>query len=57
MKKQFCQYCGGSLEDQCECERIAAEDMAQFIDDYEDGHEAHAAWAQQDVIDLYRFER
>lgn len=57
MKKQYCPYCGAPLEDHCDCAREAAEEEAEFIEDYENRPDVQLGYAQQDLIDLYRFER
>lgn len=56
MKKVYCTYCGELLEDGCTCERDAAEEMAQFIEDYENSPETQRGWTQQDLIDMRRRE-
>jgi hypothetical protein len=57
MKKQFCPYCGVSLDDGCDCAREATEAEAQFIEDYENSLETQYGWAQQDLIDIRKFEQ
>jgi len=57
MKPRFCQYCGKPLEDDCECLRLAAEDEAAFLEEYENRPETMDGWRQQDMIDAWRFER
>ena len=57
MKKQFCPYCGLPLTEECECERIAAEQAERFLDDYYSDPLVNEGWAQQDLIDMYRRER
>lgn len=57
MEKRYCAYCGAPLEDGCECEREAARAREDFIDEYESRPDVNYGWAQQDLIDMYRFER
>lgn len=57
MKKAFCPYCGEPTENGCECERLAAEERQQFIEDYENRPETQYGYYQQDIIDMYRRER
>lgn len=57
MKKAYCPYCGEPIENGCECERLAAEEMEQMIEIYENDPMVHEGWAQQDLIDMYRRER
>lgn len=57
MKKLYCPYCGELLENGCECERYAAEEAAQLIEDYENDPIVQEGWRQQDIIDMYRRER
>ena len=54
-KKRFCPYCGALLVDGCDCAREAAEYEAELIEELEE-RQLHTAY-QQDLIDLYRFER
>lgn len=55
MKKQFCPYCGLPLSEECECEKLAAEDALYMRDELEERQLINAG--QQDIIDMYRFER
>lgn len=57
MKKAFCPYCGEPIENGYECERLAAEEMQEFIEDYESDPMVQEGWRQQDIIDMYRRER
>ena len=57
MKKRFCPYCGEPLENECECERYAAEEAEQKMQDYYDDPVVQYGWYQQDIIDMYRRER
>ena len=54
-EKRFCPYCGALLEDGCDCAREAAEYEAEMIEELEE-RQLRTAY-QQDLIDLYRFER
>lgn len=55
-EKMFCPYCGLPLSEGCDCEREVAEHgSAELLEDLEDRQLA-TAW-QQDMIDLYRYER
>lgn len=54
-EKRFCPYCGAPLFEGCTCEREAAEYEAELIEELEE-RQLRSAW-QQDLIDLYRFER
>lgn len=54
-EKRYCPYCGELLSAGCDCERELAEAEADFIEELEERQLAYA-W-QQDIIDLYRFER
>lgn len=55
LKKMFCPYCGLPLSEGCDCEREVAEYEAELLEELEDRSLA-TAW-QQDLIDLYRYER
>ena len=55
MKKLYCPYCGELLSEGCDCAREAAECEAELIEELEE-RQGRTAW-QQDLIDLYRFER
>lgn len=57
MEKRFCPYCGQPIEYGCDCERIAAEDAEQRLEDYYNDPEVQYGWCQQDIIDMYRRER
>ena len=57
MRKRFCPYCGEPLEHGCDCERIAAEEAEQMMEDYYDDPVVQYGWYQQDIIDTYRMER
>lgn len=54
-EKRFCPYCGTPLSEGCTCEQEVAEYEAELIEELED-RQLHTEW-QQDLIDLYRFER
>lgn len=54
-EKRFCPYCGAPLADGCNYERELAEYEADLIEDLEE-RQLTTAW-QQDLIDLYRYER
>ena len=55
MMKMYCPYCGKLLEEGCECERLAYEEHESMMEEVEE-RQLRDAW-QQDLIDLYRFER
>jgi len=55
MKRQFCPYCGEPLENGCDCEREAAEAEAELVEELEERELMYAP--QQDLIDMYRYER
>ena len=55
MTKIYCPYCGNLLEEGCECDRLAAEDYEAMVEELEE-RQLRTAY-QQDLIDLYRFER
>ena len=57
MKKQFCPYCGLPLTENCECERITAEEHERFLEDYYNSPEVQYGWHQQDMIDMRRREQ
>lgn len=57
MKAKYCKYCGQPLTENCDCERIAAEEEEQFFEDYENDPEVQYGWYQQDLIDLRRREQ
>lgn len=57
MKKLYCEYCGELLSDGCNCLRDIEEARLQFIEDYENDPMVQAGWAQQDLIDMRRYER
>ena len=54
-EKRFCLYCGAPLSEGCDCARELAEYEAERTEELEERQLAYA-W-QQDLIDLYRFER
>lgn len=54
-EKRFCPYCGAPVSESCDCARELAEYEAERIEELEERQLAYA-W-QQDMIDLYRFER
>lgn len=54
-EKRFCPYCGAPLEDGCDCAREDAEYESEMIEELEE-RQLRTAY-QQDLIDLYRFER
>jgi predicted amidophosphoribosyltransferase len=56
-EKKFCEYCGAPLDEHCSCARDKEEWERQFIEDYENDPMTLEGWRQQDVIDMYRFER
>jgi hypothetical protein len=56
MEPRFCQYCGTPLDEGCGCLRELAQAEQDFIEEYESRPDVCAGWAQQDLIDLYRFE-
>lgn len=55
MEKLFCPYCGLPLSEGCECGRLAAEEAEEVFAELEERSMMNA-W-QQDLIDLYRYER
>lgn len=55
MIKQFCPYCGQPLSEGCDCEIVAAEEEEIIIEEIEERQMRNAY--QQDIIDMYRFER
>jgi len=55
MERRFCPYCGLPLSEECECERLAADEAEEAFGELE-WRGLENAW-QQDVIDLYRRER
>lgn len=52
---RFCPYCGSPLSDGCHCMQEAAEYEAELVEELEE-RQLRTAY-QQDLIDLYRFER
>ena len=57
MKKKFCPYCGLPITENCDCERITAEEHERFLEDYYNSQEVQAGWHQQDMIDMRRREQ
>ena len=57
MKAKYCKYCEQPLSENCDCERIAAEEQEQFLEDYYNDSEVQYGWYQQDLIDMRRRER
>lgn len=51
----FCPYCGTALSEGCNCAQEIEEHKKELIEELED-RQSLTAW-QQDLIDLYRFER
>lgn len=54
-EKCFCPYCGLPLSENCDCEFQVALYKEELLEALED-RQLENAW-QQDVIDLYRYER
>ena len=52
MKPQYCRFCGLPLTENCDCERIAAEEEEQFLDDYYNDPEVQAGWRNQDLCEM-----
>ena len=57
MKPMYCQYCGTSLNDGCDCLRELGEAIAQQREDYINSPETHRGWANEDTIYNWRNER
>lgn len=57
MKAKYCQYCGLPLTENCDCERIIAEEYEELLEDYENDPEHWYGWYQQDIIDIRRREQ
>lgn len=57
MRPKFCEYCGTSLDEGCNCARELAEYQAEFLEELENRPETQLGYMQQDLIDLYKFER
>ena len=57
MKVMYCRFCGKPLTENCDCERIAAEEEEQFFEDYYNDPEVQAGWRNQDLIDMRRREQ
>lgn len=57
MEKLYCSYCGGLLEDGCECEKTAAEEQALQIEELEERQHQSGFYAFQDTMDMWRNER
>ena len=57
MKAKHCRFCGQPLTENCDCERIAAEEHERFIEEYENSPETQAGWHMQDLIDMRRREQ
>ena len=57
MKAMYCRFCGKSLTENCDCERIAADEHEQFLEDYSNDPEVQYGWYQQDIIDMRRREQ
>lgn len=56
MKAKYCRFCGEPLTEQCDCERIAAEEEEQFFEDYYNDPEVQAGWRNEDLCYLRRRE-
>lgn len=52
MKPQYCRFCGLPLTENCDCERIAAEEEEQFLEDYYNDPEVQAGWRNQDLCEM-----
>jgi len=57
MKKQFCCYCGELLSSSCDCESESSRLGNEIVNEYENSHETHYGWMQQDLIDAWKYER
>lgn len=51
----FCPFCGKPIEDGCHCMQDEAIEEKEFFEELE-WRSSESAW-QQDIIDMYRFER
>lgn len=56
MKPQYCRFCGKPLTENCDCERVAAEEHEQWLEDYYNDPEVHAGWRNQDLCEMRRRE-
>lgn len=52
MKPQYCRFCGLPLTENCDCERIAAEEYQQWQEDYYNDPEVQAGWRNQDLCEM-----
>lgn len=57
MREKYCRFCGKPLTENCDCERIAAEEEEQWLEDYYNNPEVQYGWYQQDMIDMRRREQ
>lgn len=57
MVKKYCPYCGEKIEDGCCCSAVAEQEAQEFYEEYHSNPVVTAGWAQQDMIDIGRFER
>lgn len=57
MKAKYCRFCGQPLTENCDCERIAAEEEEQFLEDYYNDPEVQAGWRNEDLIWMRRREQ
>lgn len=55
LEKRFCPYCGASVDDGCRCEIELSEYKEELLEELEE-RSLRTAW-QQDLIDMYRYER
>lgn len=52
MKAMYCKYCGKPLTENCDCERIIADESEQFLEDYYNDPEVQAGWRNQDLCEM-----
>ena len=57
MKKLYCPYCGEPIENGCDCERYAAEELEERIEAYYNDPMVNEGFRQQDTTEMYRRER
>lgn len=57
MRPKYCEYCGTSLDEGCDCRRELAEYQQDLLEELENRPETQEGWRQQDLIDLRRREQ
>ena len=50
MKPKYCQYCGETFENGCDCLRDLSNAKEEWMEDYYNSPETQAGWRNEDLI-------